>query len=215
MIRSYVFLDLNWFLRWAMWPMGFLFGDIIDCFHISFTGFCFGIGCKIFNPVLIVFPHVCYHFFVFSSIMCSSFSLTLLDLVRSILYFNVFLSSTSFQLFALIHSCFFFLGRWSFFLFHCICSWISPYDSLHLVHQGGQRTCFSIQWRISLWFQVFSACMFRNFQMLLTSFGRDMQLHLNLMTSSLWSLPTSVPLVTLTSLIDFLTFFIDSNMVCV
>ena len=23
--RSYVFIDLNWFLRWAMWPMGLLF----------------------------------------------------------------------------------------------------------------------------------------------------------------------------------------------
>ena len=24
-LRSYVFIDLNWFLRWAMWPMGLLF----------------------------------------------------------------------------------------------------------------------------------------------------------------------------------------------
>ena len=173
MIWSYVFLDLNWFLRWAMWPMGFLFGDIIDCFHISFTGFCFGFGCKIFNPVLIVFPHVCYHFFVFSSIMCSSFSLTLLDLVPSILYFNVFLSSTSFKLFALISAPVFF--SWADDLFSCFIVYPLGFHPmiLYILYKGGQRICFSIQWRISLWFQVFSACMFRNFQMLLTSLGPD------------------------------------------
>ena len=60
--------------------------DIIDCFHISFIGFCFGFGCKIFKPLLLVF---------LSSLSlvlccCSSFPLTLLDLVPSILFLNVF-----------------------------------------------------------------------------------------------------------------------------
>lgn len=46
-----------------------VFGDIIDCFHISFSGCFFDFGCNIFKPLILAFLLILVYFLVIAIIL--------------------------------------------------------------------------------------------------------------------------------------------------